>query len=79
MRSSLLLNIVRCFLRQRVQYMGRVTAGYKGWPVGMVLETTIEHGDLSVSDEGEEVRCFNVVLENTIKSQAAFLNKYLSR
>lgn len=60
-----------------IEYPELLAAGYKGWPVGMVFETKIINGSLSVSDEGEEVACFKIVPENTIESQAVFLREYL--
>lgn len=60
-----------------IEYPELLEAGYKGWPVGMVFETTILDGELTVSDEGQEVRCFKAVPPNTIESQAVFLRSYL--
>ncbi len=62
-----------------IEYPEIVEAGYRGWPVGMVFETTIKRGELSVNDEGEEVRCFKATPPNTVESQADFLGKYLSK
>jgi ADP-ribose pyrophosphatase YjhB (NUDIX family) len=60
-----------------IEYPELPKAGYKGWPVGIVFEATIVSGELTVSDAGEEVRCFNTIPSNTVESQARFLIDYI--
>ncbi len=62
-----------------IEYPELLDAGYKGWPVGMVFEAIITGGELTKSDQGEEVHCFKEVPPNTISSQAKFLTTYLTR
>jgi ADP-ribose pyrophosphatase YjhB (NUDIX family) len=60
-----------------IEYPSLNQAGYRGWPVGFAFECTITNGELTVSDRGEEVRCFTAVPDNTIPEQAEFLERYI--
>lgn len=60
-----------------IEYPLMASKGYKGWPVGIVFETTIIKGELRGSAQGEEVGCFKEVPDNTIHEQAEFLCKIL--
>jgi ADP-ribose pyrophosphatase YjhB (NUDIX family) len=60
-----------------IEYPHLYESGYHGWPVGLAFEATIENGELTTSDHGEDVQCFTAVPENTISEQATFLAAYL--
>lgn len=61
-----------------IEYPHLHMSGYRGWPIGIVFETLIKDGELTISDYGEEVQCFKSVPDNTIVEQAEFLTAYLS-
>ncbi len=62
-----------------IEYPHLYELGYRGWPVGLAFECTLVGGKLTVNDNGEEVRCFTAVPEDTIYEQALFLTSYLSK
>lgn len=61
-----------------IEYPDMLKNGYKGWPVGMAFEVAITSGELQGSYQGEEVRCFTQIPENTIFEQRTFLNDHLT-
>lgn len=61
-----------------IEYPDMLKNGYKGWPVGMAFEVVIVSGELRGSHQGEEVRCFAKIPENTILEQKMFLKDHLA-
>jgi ADP-ribose pyrophosphatase YjhB (NUDIX family) len=62
-----------------IEYPHLNESGYNGWPVGLAFEVEIKNGDLTVSNYGEEVKCFTTPPNNTIPEQAEFLAEYLKK
>ena len=61
-----------------IEYPDMLKNGYKGWPVGMAFEAVITSGEIRGSHQGEEVRCFAKIPENTILEQKMFLKDHLA-
>jgi len=47
-----------------------------GWPIGIAFLTTVISGEIRGSSQGEEVKAFSDIPDNTIAEQAAFLTKH---
>lgn len=47
--------------------------GYYGWPIGIALEVRIVSGQPRGSEQGEEIRFFKTLPDNTITDQAKFI------
>ncbi len=51
--------------------------GYFGWPIGLAYEVRLKGGELRGSEQGEEVKIFNKLPDNTIPDQVNFFKKNL--
>lgn len=59
------------------EYPQMAKNGYKGWPVSVVFEATVNGGQLRGSSEGEEIDYFITAPAGTIADQAKFLNQFV--
>lgn len=60
-----------------IEYPTLEANGYKGWPIGIAFEVEIMAGEVKGSEQGEEVRIFKKIPDNTFPDQAKFLKNYL--
>ena len=59
-----------------IEYPDMLKNGYYGWPIGMAYKVKVIGGELRGSDQGEEIKFFAEVPENTLHEQKVFLQKH---
>lgn len=62
-----------------IEYPRMHADGYPGWPVGIAFTATRVSGELSGSDMGAEVACFDAVPDDIIAEQGEFLRHWLKQ
>jgi ADP-ribose pyrophosphatase YjhB (NUDIX family) len=56
-----------------IQYPGLLAAGYRGWPVGLVLAARISAGVPTRTPQSEQIGFFRSLPQDMMPDQAAFL------
>jgi ADP-ribose pyrophosphatase YjhB (NUDIX family) len=62
-----------------IEYPDMHRNGYPGWPVGIAFQAAVAAGVPIAGDQSDEVGTFRSVPPDTIREQAVFLRRWLSR